>query len=408
MTKPKILSLIPHFGVGGAQRVFSNLNAQLSRDYDLLEVAFSGNENQDLYGNNIEKQYLGVTGGGSFLKKFFSFYKRYKSLKSIKRQHNFHACISHLEGANYLNILVFGARKSICVVHGSKLADQEVKGFFRWLEYKILIPVLFNRAYKIVTVSKGIKEEMTTYFGVNLTKTRAIPNFFDQDYISKKAEVKLEDSHTKIFEDRVLIASGRFHPQKNLEVLLTIFESCLPHFEERTRLVFLGDGDLYDHLIATCDEKGLRYYSAKENKKVDPSADIYFLGFQNNPFKFISKSDILLLPSKWEGFPLTICESLLCGTPVMSADCPTGPREILSWGQEYLPKSISNYETNEIGCLCPVPSIEDNSHSVWKEAILKTKIPKGESFDRLSRKRLEEYKVDKVMEQWYQVLDGIS
>jgi len=56
------------------------------------------------------------------------------------------------------------------------------------------------------------------------------------------------------------------------------------------------------------------------------------LGFQINPYPFMKAANCFVLPSLWEGFGLVIVEAMACGTPVVAADCPFGPGEILTEG----------------------------------------------------------------------------
>ena len=55
-----------------------------------------------------------------------------------------------------------------------------------------------------------------------------------------------------------------------------------------------------------------------------------FLGQKANPYPYIRHADLLVLASDYEGFGRVIAESLICGTPVVSTDCPSGPRDILT------------------------------------------------------------------------------
>lgn len=56
---------------------------------------------------------------------------------------------------------------------------------------------------------------------------------------------------------------------------------------------------------------------------------VKFLGFSKNPYKLMLDADLLVLSSDWEGLPTVIIEALYCGLPIVSTDCPSGPREIL-------------------------------------------------------------------------------
>jgi glycosyltransferase involved in cell wall biosynthesis len=55
-------------------------------------------------------------------------------------------------------------------------------------------------------------------------------------------------------------------------------------------------------------------------------------GFVDNPYSYMARAAVFALSSDWEGLPTVLIESLALGTPVVSTDCESGPREILSHG----------------------------------------------------------------------------
>jgi glycosyltransferase involved in cell wall biosynthesis len=85
-----------------------------------------------------------------------------------------------------------------------------------------------------------------------------------------------------------------------------------------------------------------------------------FLGHQSNPYKFMSQSDCFALTSLWEGFGIVLAEALACGCPIVSTDCPHGPREILDVGRygslvpvrnpDALAKAILEALSSEVAC----------------------------------------------------------
>ena len=85
-------------------------------------------------------------------------------------------------------------------------------------------------------------------------------------------------------------------------------------------MIILGKGENEIKLKKFC-------YKNKLDKKVK------FLGYKNNPFKYIKQADILILSSIFEGSPNILIEALFLKKYIISTNCPTGPNEILNKGK---------------------------------------------------------------------------
>jgi glycosyltransferase involved in cell wall biosynthesis len=157
------------------------------------------------------------------------------------------------------------------------------------------------------------------------SQVRYTPNGYDVQDIQTKAMAPV-DEYRKVFENNiVLLSSGRLDRDKGQWHLIKIYNGFKQKFPT-SKLLILGLGPMLDELLALCEVMQLK---ASTPDNFDAEADIFFCGFISNPYAFYSKAHLFLLTSLFEGLPNTPIESLLSGTPVMLADCKTGPREIL-------------------------------------------------------------------------------
>ena len=111
---------------------------------------------------------------------------------------------------------------------------------------------------------------------------------------------------------------GRLTEQKDFATLIAAFARV--RSQRESRLIILGDGGLRDELIAQATTLGVE-------------AHIALPGFQSNPWAWMSKAAVFALSSRWEGSPNTLTEAMALGIPVVSTDCPSGPRELLDAGR---------------------------------------------------------------------------
>jgi glycosyltransferase involved in cell wall biosynthesis len=395
--KRKVLLLIPDYGVGGAQRVFSDQSKFLSSHFDLSICTFNS-ESIDMYGSVGAKADLRVREGKNVFTKAYFFLLRVIRLRRMKGDFDF--CISHLEGADYVNILSRRKERVICCIHGTKFHDGEIKGWLGWLRKKIFMPLLYRRAHKIVTVSAAIRDELITKLKIPEKQIVTINNGFDIKAIVKKSEeaIPIEISSLMANHPTICLCS-RLAPQKNLQAFIPVFAHVTKSI--KCKLIIMGDGELKKELVNQCAALGLNVFTAWADQKFSSLFDVYFLGSQLNPFPYLSKASLFALPSAWEGFPLALCEAMCCGVPVMAADCPTGPREILN---------VSSDNKSDCGMLLPIPSIDrDQVFYLWADAVLMVLNNKEMAFRYVenAKARVEDFSIEKMEQAWVKEIQSI-
>jgi glycosyltransferase involved in cell wall biosynthesis len=97
--------------------------------------------------------------------------------------------------------------------------------------------------------------------------------------------------------------------------------------------MILGAGGSETPGVGSRDEQGRLEDLIRE---LQIEGDVELVGFASNPYQYMSRAAVFVLSSKWEGLPTVLIEAMACGSPVVSTDCPHGPREILEdgkWGR---------------------------------------------------------------------------
>lgn len=408
MKRLRVLLLITNLGKGGAQRVFHDHALAFSSTHDVEEAVFDNGHDHRIYDTGLPLHDLQRNDWLSKLGPLGRLFSRVITLRRLVDERRFDVVVSHLDGANWVNVLSGTSAKKIAVVHGSVLYDQGQSRWRKWFRLHVIPRVIYDRATATVAVSQGVGDELREACG--LYNVSVIKNFFELQRIRDLAQDLLPEGERQVFASGdTLVTSGRLTPGKRQSALLKM-KALLKARGTNCRLVVLGDGESRAELLEEARQLGLNVFDVW-NTDIDLSAnfDVYFLGYVANPYRYLARSTLFVFPSAWEGFPLALCEAMIAGVPVLSADCPTGPREILAPGTVRDTYDLRKAELAENGVLLPlVESPQDLD--VWVDTVERLLADAGlrEQLNEHAAQAVKAMDRDAVVGQWLKLIERVA
>ena len=205
-----------------------------------------------------------------------------------------------------------------------------------WIIRYFLIRMFYNHAHKIITVSKGAKDDLISHYSINKQKIKIINNPIDIQSVISLSEAKVKVPCINYKNENYIVSVGRLATVKNYKLLIEAFSKLSKIFNYK--LVIIGDGPEYQNLQKQITGLNL------ENR-------IILTGFLENPYPLIKNANVFVISSKWEGFPLVLLEALALKRQIVSTDSPSGPREILDNGKLNLMVPVDNSDALSNGIL---------------------------------------------------------
>ncbi len=184
-----------------------------------------------------------------------------------------------------------------------------------------------SRSHKTICVSQGVADWCVQIERVDASKLLVIPNG-----IAIQAETNSipSDPQRVPVNARILLFVGRLEPQKGIDVLAQYAEKLLDQLPDH-HLVLIGDGSLRQLLETIAQQPG-------------PTGRIHCLGQRNDVRAWMARSELLLLPSRYEGMPNVILEAMAEGIPVITTRVE-GVGELL--GDQLKPQSVAKEAWDE-------------------------------------------------------------
>ena len=285
----KILQIIPDFGMGGAETMCEGLCRELTRrGHSVVAVSLYSHHTpitDRMEADGLKVRYLGKRRGlapGCIGR-----------LRQLILEEEPDVLHTHLHALKYAALANLGLGLPLLhTVHNQ--ADREAARLDRFLSR-----FLFTRGFATpVSLSREIQKSVMTLYGLKEEATPVVHNGIDLS----RCRVK---SHDAVHYPVRLIHVGRFYEQKNHACILEAL-ALLQKRGQNVTVSCYGDGPLMGKIRQQAAAMGL------ENRML-------FQGVTGDIFPQLEKSDIFILPSKWEGIPMTVIEAMGSGLPVIAS-----------------------------------------------------------------------------------------
>ena len=190
------------------------------------------------------------------------------------------------------------------------IAGQPKMNFLR----KIIWKITSKNIFKVICPSNELKLYFLDngIFDENKLEVIEDPHLIIHK-IQKLKKVKISDS---FFDSgKILISIGRLTKQKNYSFLITNFKALQSKYNN-IKLLIIGSGEQ-------------KIYLESLIKKLDLQNKIMLLGYENNIYKYLNKSNYYISTSIWEGSSLAMIDAAIVGLPILCSDCPSGRKEFI-------------------------------------------------------------------------------
>ena len=247
----------------------------------------------------------------SFLKSRLSyiiiFFWNFFKLKSLINNNKPDFLIIHLMTSLPIFLSLFLSEDTKIILRISGLPKVNL---LRHLFWKIFA----NRIYKVTCPTKSTYDYIRKkkIFREEKMEVLCDPIIDLKEYRLKKIEkFNFEEFKNK----KYIIGIGRLTKQKNFELIINFFKKIFNTYPN-LNLVIIGEGEKKTKL-------------KKMSIKLGIEKRIYFLGYQKNVFKYLTRAECFILTSLWEDPGFVLVEAALAGVPIISSECPNGPKEII-------------------------------------------------------------------------------
>jgi glycosyltransferase involved in cell wall biosynthesis len=290
----KILQAVGAMNMGGAETFLMNVLQNIDRSrYKFIFLCYLDGQYdyedriKELGGDIVRIPDTRITNPLSFV----------KNIENVIKNEKIDIVHSHADfSSGYAMLAAKNAGVNNRIVHAHNTSATWSKNFVRNIWFKVLKWMINHYATRRVACGTEAGRYM---FGKNVFQV--VQNGINverfQFNLANRARIRRQ---LKIgMNDLVLLHAGRFESAKNHDFLIDVFNAYRT-LNRSTKLILLGDGSLFSIIKNKVDELGL-------------GDVVYMLGKQTNTEDYYSASDLFIMPSFYEGLPVTLIEAQMNG-----------------------------------------------------------------------------------------------
>ena len=346
---------------GGAERVLSDMaNYWAGREWRVTFATWAGPEVADFFALDPRVERVWVASGrgkGFLIAKLLSRYRSISKLRALLESEKPDAVLSFINTSNVQTILAAAGLKTRVVVSErvSPAADSTVSPIWRLMRRAV-----YHLSDVVVAQTEDSGDWIRRYCRAEVV---VIPN-----PLRSMPEIRCA-------REPLIVAVGRLRHQKGFDLLIRAFSQVASRFED-WHVLIIGDGKERESLVGLRDELML-------------TERVEFLGHIRDVEAWMARAGLVVQPSRFEGFPNVVLESMAMSAPVISTDCPSGPSELIEDGIN--------------GRLVPTENVTALATAM---AELMSNPQARESLGREAVKTRQRYQQQRIMAQWEACLLG--
>nr|AUN37791.1 lipopolysaccharide core biosynthesis glycosyltransferase lpsD [uncultured bacterium] len=232
-----------------------------------------------------------------------------RGIEQVVRTYDPDVTLSFLTRANFASCAAMMKLRRPRIISERTSTPAHLGSTFRQAVTKALMRALYSRATRVIAVSSGVADKLSSGFGVRSNLIEVIPNPVDFQALNAAAA----DRQDIEVEGPYIAAVGRLVSVKNYALLIRAFAAA----NLACKLVIAGEGPQRDALAELAAELRIA------DRVIMP-------GWLRNPYALVSNASLFALSSDIEGFPNALVEALALGVPAVATNCKDGPAEILA------------------------------------------------------------------------------